>query len=352
MKTFKLLLALALLIGLSYEGLMWLQRPIHYTERELTFTHAGQVLSGRLMVPTTGAPPYPVAVFVHGDGPVEYDAEGYYKPFFEALTQSGVACFSWDKPGTGESQGDWLAMDFADRARLLDSAFDFARSRSDTAGRRAGVIGFGQGTWIVPTAADVGMRPDFAVLVSGAVSVADQYMRYAAKRLQAEGASPEEVREVLQFLEQEGERLEQSIPFEDYLYWYRSNAPRPWARLRGQPTLKEWARSKAIWDYDVREDLRALRCPVLALLGERSMRSDVAEVEQAYQRAFVDHLPDWRVKVFEGADHTLRPADPERETNETPFARWWDRLLLDESDFAPGVIDLLTAWAAARAEAY
>lgn len=351
MKGFKILLLLALLIGLSYEGLMWLDRPEHYTEQELGFTFKGRMISGSLMLPTSGPPPYPVAVFVHDDGPQERDMDGYYRPMWEALAESGVASFSWDKPGAGESEGDWLDMDFEQRGLLLETAFSYIRSRPEIRGRKAGAIGFGQGCWIIPVAAANGLRPDFAVLVSGAVTVRDQYLHYAANSLRAQGVDELQVGQVQDFLRQELDVIDRGMTFEDYLYWYKSNAPRPWAKLRGLPTRQEWERTRAIHDYDVRRDLPALRCPVLALMGGQSLRADPAQVEAAYQRAFVDRLPDWRVKVFDGVDHTLRPPKAGRETSRTPFARWWDMRMLRESDFAPGMIDLMTAWVAARAEA-
>lgn len=59
----------------------------------------------------------PVAIhLVHGDGPQDRWSEGGYIPLVKFLVSQGIAVFSWDKPGVGNSTGNWLAQTMSDRA--------------------------------------------------------------------------------------------------------------------------------------------------------------------------------------------------------------------------------------------
>jgi alpha-beta hydrolase superfamily lysophospholipase len=71
----------------------------------LQFKHGGTQLSGHYFLPYNCAKnnsAKAVIIFVHGDGGVTYDANGYYRFIWKYLRVNGYAIFSWDKPGTGK----------------------------------------------------------------------------------------------------------------------------------------------------------------------------------------------------------------------------------------------------------
>ena len=73
----------------------------------VVFHNAEDSLSGRYLQPDTGKTKA-VIVFVHGDGPLDYEAHGYYPLIWKRLLKQGFAIFSWDKPGIGSSTGNGL----------------------------------------------------------------------------------------------------------------------------------------------------------------------------------------------------------------------------------------------------
>lgn len=77
----------------------------------LQFKHGGTQLSGHHFLPYNCAKnnsAKAVIIFVHGDGDVTYDANGYYRFIWKYLKTNGYAIFSWDKSGTGKSEGNRL----------------------------------------------------------------------------------------------------------------------------------------------------------------------------------------------------------------------------------------------------
>ncbi|EPU0991937.1 alpha/beta hydrolase family protein [Cronobacter turicensis] len=83
--------------------------------RVITFTHHEDILEGTLTRPDGVSNP-PVVVLIHGDGAQDRWSQGGYLPLVNDLLAKGIAVYSWDKPGVGESRGNWLAQTMRDRS--------------------------------------------------------------------------------------------------------------------------------------------------------------------------------------------------------------------------------------------
>ena len=68
--------------------------------KQVTFKNGDDLLSGHYLLPDSGKP-RAVILFVHGDGPLGYDAHGYYPLIWERLLSKWFAIFIWDKPVIG-----------------------------------------------------------------------------------------------------------------------------------------------------------------------------------------------------------------------------------------------------------
>jgi dipeptidyl aminopeptidase/acylaminoacyl peptidase len=109
-----------------------------YQRVALSFVHKGNRLTGTIMLPENIPGPFPVVVFVHGDGAISYDAYGYYHPLWNRLAKQGIASFSWDKPGVGGSQGDWENQTIDNRADETIAAIEVLKKRSDIDANKIG----------------------------------------------------------------------------------------------------------------------------------------------------------------------------------------------------------------------
>ena len=125
-------------------------------------------LRGKLVFPA-GPGPHPVVVTVHGSE--DYSAvDYYYMPYF--LAAHGIAALAYDKRGTGESTGAYT-QDFKALAKDASAAARWASSHAEVDAQRINLLGFSQGGWIAPLAAqDIPGLRAIGVHFGVAVSVA------------------------------------------------------------------------------------------------------------------------------------------------------------------------------------
>ncbi|MBL6766301.1 MAG: hypothetical protein ISQ14_15205 [Verrucomicrobiae bacterium] len=106
--------------------------------QRINFTSGGQTLAGLLELPARDAP-HPVILFATDDGPIPKEtflsatgddasrSDHHAIGRWDRFTRLGFACFAWDKPGTGESSGEWKPDTSADRAREILAAIKTLR---------------------------------------------------------------------------------------------------------------------------------------------------------------------------------------------------------------------------------
>ncbi len=116
-------------------------------------------LAGTLTGPEEGAPggSRPLVICVHGSGPLDRNSNTRHQKLdiFNALAEHlavrGIACFRYDKRGTGQSGGNYHCAGHLDFVR---DALAVARHfRADPAVSRLFLLGHSEGTLIVPQVA-------------------------------------------------------------------------------------------------------------------------------------------------------------------------------------------------------
>jgi dipeptidyl aminopeptidase/acylaminoacyl peptidase len=203
--------------------------PTTFGQRTATFNHdemavrytcEGATQAGTLYLPS-GSGPYPVAVWVHGSG------EASRLPFggvVAMLVDSGVAVFSFDKRGVGESQGHCCPGDNG-RFNLLSADVQGAvaalASRSDLRADEIGLIGASQAGWIAAKAAAMSGKVAFIALGSATPVTAKLTNLYERLARGDEGQlSKEEI----------SRRLASAGPsgFDPLPYWRQLSVPSLW----------------------------------------------------------------------------------------------------------------------------
>lgn len=149
------------------------------TQQELRFDSAGSTLAGTLHRP---AKPVAAVVIVHGSG-----QERRMSELAARLARQGIAAFSYDKRGVGDSGGVYAGPEVgsnnigADNLALLAadaSAALTALSAALPAGLPLGLLGFSQAGWIIPLAAEMNPAARFMVLFSGPLATAREQLRF------------------------------------------------------------------------------------------------------------------------------------------------------------------------------
>lgn len=129
-------------------GAAWSRRPLEVTNTR--FSADGVLLAGQLLELPGAAPDAPLVVLAHGSEELGWIEAASY-PY--QLVGRGISVFVYDKRGTGRSEGVY-SQNFPQLADDLVAASLEAKKLAGGRFGRFGLLGFSQGGWIVPMAAE------------------------------------------------------------------------------------------------------------------------------------------------------------------------------------------------------
>lgn len=275
-------------------------------------------LTGTLWLPE--GPVVAAVALVHGDGPQERTSAGGYAPLINTLLDAGIAVASWDKPGVGGSQGNWLDQSMEERASEASSALNALTLRFEDI--NVGALGFSQAGWVLPRLPQE--TADFIVLVGPAVSWQDQGTYYTRTRLRLAGASEAEIAQTLAAARLENERI------------FGPNAGFDLAPV--DMNRDRWAFIQRNRNEDARDYLRQLSIPTLAMWGQ-----DDAAI---YLEDLVQNHPANRVVIVADATHGLLRASPYNAQLVSDWSFYCVAMFLLQGRYAyaPGAIDQIVDW--------
>lgn len=311
-----------------------------------TFSSGGVALRASLVTPKDQTGPFPVVLFVHGDGALEHDAYGYYRPLWRALAARGIASYSWDKPGVGDSEGDWLSQDMQQRAQEVSDAYHHVKTLDRVNSRSVGLIGFSQAGWVMPKLAS---QPwvDYMVFVSPAINWIQQGEYLTQVRLRLEGVVEPTRRE--QLMENE-RKLDRLLMHEGASYAQYLNHLKQTGKTATPMTPERFHFVKKSMKEDATAELARIRVPVAAFFGELDQNVDINHSLAVYQSLFGrTGSPEFSYRVFQGA--TLQLWKSRYSSKQVPGL--WDLIkssFLQERMFADGALDAIASFIATHSQ--
>jgi pimeloyl-ACP methyl ester carboxylesterase len=272
----------------------------------------------------------PGLVFVDGSGCGGIEE---WDDWPEWIGDCGAVVLAHDKPGCGESPGDWRAQSFADRAAEALAAVEVLRGSAHVDSDRIGLIGWSQGGWVSLLAAHT--SPDTVhqvVTISGpGVSMAEQERVRIGNALRAAGIDDHDA---MAWVDDRTTRLRAGEPVADVIAAQQRLRDRRWydvvSEIYDEPDrLAFFVRSM---DVDPSVLLPDLRCPVLALFGGDDQLIPVG-LSVARIAAALPGDAGHGIAVFPGGNHSLFTGPP------VPGTSRRDQL-------APGFLPMLTGFLA------
>ena len=156
-------------------------KPYPYDSEDVTFDNAkaGITLAGTLTLPTKEGI-FPAVVLITGSGPQNRDEELMgHKPFLvlsDYLTKNGIAVLRFDDRGTAASKGDFKTATSLDFASDVASAVAYLKTRKEINKKKIGLIGHSEGGIIAPMVASTSKDIAFIVLLAGTGIPGDQLL--------------------------------------------------------------------------------------------------------------------------------------------------------------------------------
>ena len=323
------------------------KKPNPYREEEVTFENKeepGLKLAGTLTFPGSGGP-FPAVLLISGSGAQNRNEEIMgHKPFLvlaDHLTRRGIAVLRVDDRGVGGSSDgppDATSLDFA--GDVL-AGVTYLKSRKEIDPQRIGLIGHSEGGIIAPIVASKSSDVAFIVLMAG-TGVNGREVLFEQGRLlaQAAGASEEQIaanRKIQTTIFDVLNATPDSETAEKQIREALSGAS-PSVRdivlgAQLKMVLSQWFRH--FLNYDPRLTLEKVRCPVLALIGEKDLQvspsQNLPEIEKALTAA---GNKDFKAVELPGLNHLF-------QTCKTGAVAEYGQI---EETIAPAALELISGW--------
>ena len=300
------------------------RKPYPYREEEVAYENASAKvhIEATLTLPE-GKGPFPAVLLITGSGPLDRDETvHYHKPFLvlaDHLTRQGVAVLRADKRGVGKTTGEFEEATIHDMADDVRAGMEYLKHRREIDPKRIGLIGHSEGGVVGPILALQSPDVAFLVMMAGLGQNNGDIIIFQ-KTLAAKQRGADE--NTLALMHSWYTRL-YAVVRED------TDHATAEAKIRAlHATLTKDEKDKLGWPdheldreiadqlryhwrcdlrYDPRATLMKVRCPVLALNGEKDMQvpaqENLAIIEEALRAGGNTRF---MVQEFPGLNHAFR----------------------------------------------
>jgi len=270
----------------------------------------GHVLAGTLTIPSARGP-FPAAVLITGLSPNNRN-EGQppwmpLRDIADALTRAGVAVLRVDDRGVGESTGDRASSTTFDEADDVRTEVAWLRARPGIDRRRIALVGYSEGGLIAPMVAAGDSTIDAIVTLAGPGVSGPEVARYQIEAAVVRDTS----------IAPSGREAE----------------------IRRQLADTLTARERSYLAIDPMQYARRVRCPALILHGATDLHVPARSAERLAWAMRAAGNRNVTVRIFPGVSHSLL-YDPIGLNSEWVY--------LPAFLTAPGILETMSAWLAAR----
>ena len=281
-------------------------KPYPYYSEDVTFTNKKEniVLAGTLTLPKKEGN-FPVVILITGSGPQNRDEELLgHKPFLvlsDHLTKNGIAVLRYDDRGTAESKGDFKTATSVDFASDVAAAVDYLKTRKEINQTKIGLIGHSEGGLIAPMVAEKSKAVSYIVLLAGPGIPGDQLLLMQQELIgRASGMSEHDLQKTKVINKGAFDIVTKStntdsLKQELTTYLKKVLKDMPQSQKPSGMTEDEFIRAQvnqvtAPWmkyflRYDPAPVLENVKCPVLALNGEKDLqvpaKADLTAIQTA-----------------------------------------------------------------------
>jgi fermentation-respiration switch protein FrsA (DUF1100 family) len=310
------------------------QKPYSYRDEEVVYdnTKAGIKLAGTLTMPNTGEP-FPAVILITGSGPQDRDeALLGHKPFLvlaDHLTRRGIAVLRYDDRGIGKSTGEFAKATSADFATDVLAGVEYLKTRKEINPKQIGLLGHSEGGLIAPMVAVQSSDVAFVVLMAGpgitgeeilylqgaliaraggadekaiAKNLDLQKKMFAVIKVEKDNAAAEKKLHPLwnqtlaEMTEDEKKALDFSGANSDSVF-----------QAQIKQVVSPWFRYFLF--YDPLPTLKRVKCPVLAINGEKDLQVPPKENLSAIEKALkAGGNKNFAVKELPGLNHLFQTA--------------------------------------------
>ena len=330
--------------------------PYSYLNEEVKFqnTKANITLAGTLTLPSK-AGKYPAVILITGSGAQNRDEEVLgHKPFLviaDHLTKKGIAVLRFDDRGVWQSTVNFKTATSLDFSTDVESAVAYLQTRKEIDKSRIGLIGHSEGGLIAPLVASGSDNIRFMVLLAApAIDLGKLLLKQDELIARALGLSEREIQKMTStnanayrlvalstdlkvlkndltklaekdILEIPPQLLPPKMKKQEFIAMQIDNLSSPWFQY--------------VMKYNPGKTLEKVRCPVLALNGEKDLQVTPKENLSAIARALKNGgNSNITIKEFPDLNHFFQEC-------ETGSPLEYAKI---EQTFSPKVLTEISGW--------
>jgi len=335
-------------------------RPYPYHEEEVFFENRedGVTLAGTLTLPNTDGV-FSAVVLISGSGAQNRDGEILgHKPFLvlaDHLTRNGIAVLRFDDRGTAASTGNFQTATTFNHSKDAEAGVKYLQARKEIDKKKIGLIGHSEGGIIAPMIAARSKDVAFIVLLAGSGIRGDRLLLLQTDLIAQASGFSEEYRKLVKVMNEKTyaivlssvDTAQTKIVLTDY---WRQNVTNilstrktqeeygeKFVRITVDRITSSWA--QYFVKYDPAPALEKVKCPVLALNGEKDLQVP-AQINLEAIRAALAKGGNKKVttKAFAGLNHLFQECTTGLPAEYASI----------EQTFSPVVLDEISAWIKAQ----
>ena len=323
-------------------------KPYPYDVEEIAYENkeAGVKLAGTLTLPRTKGP-FPAVRLIGGSGSLNRDDDCFgHRTFLvlaDYLTRRGLAVLRVDKRGVWKSGGEYATATTQDFASDALASVAYLKSRKEIDPTRMGLIGHSEGGMIAPLLAAQSSDIAFIVMVAGpGVPLDEALVTQNCLYAEVGGAGKDKIAVLRDWYERfytiAIDEKDDGVAEKRIREMY-AGLTEPQKQMLGWSEAKLNDEIKTVlspwWRYllafDPEECLTKVKCPVLALNGQKDLQVDPGEnlrgIAEALSAGGNRH---YTVRELPGLNHMLQTAESE-------YAQI-------EETIAPVALEAMTGW--------
>ena len=305
------------------------KKPYPYQEKEVAYENkeAAVKLAGTLTIPGQEGP-FPAVLLISGSGPQDRNETilGHH-PFLvlaDYLTRCGIAVLRVDDRGVRKSGGDFTQATSEDFASDVLAGLEYLKSREEINPKQIGLIGHSEGGIIAPMVAVQSLDVAFIILLAGTGLMGEEILYLQGELIaRAEGASDEAIAKNRSLQEQMftvvKEEKDNSVAekrlraiLEDAISEVELSEKEKEIAEATVETQIQWVLSpwfRHFLAYDPKPTLMKVKCPVLAINGQKDVqvppKENLAAIEEALKAG---GNKNYTVKELSGLNHLFQTA--------------------------------------------
>lgn len=306
------------------------QGPFPYDQTDVKFENKkdGITLAGTLTLPQEDGT-WPAIILISGSGPQDRNETIFnHKPFWiiaDYLTRQGIAVLRYDDRGVGLSTGDFRKAIISDFVADVLACIDFLKNHPKINSQKIGLIGHSEGGLIAPMVASQSQDVAFIILLAAPGMIGEKLIYLQGELIaRASGSSEKQIKRNIELQQKifkiiidtadltkaekklitmlkefyDGLSLDEQKQLGDFNVF---------SQTQTKSILSPWFRY--FLTYDPIPTLSKVKCPVLALTGEKDLqvppKQNLPLIETALKKAGNKNII---LKELPGLNHLFQTA--------------------------------------------